>query len=116
MRAALARLVQGGWLRQVDGLYERTELGRLEAAGPLDITLLSRPGCHSCHEAQEQIEPLVRKYAARLRVVDVDTDHTLRERYGREIPVVFVGGRELARVIVDPRRVGLELSRASQPG
>lgn len=113
--AALAALLSSGCLREIAGQYERTEWGRLEVAGPLEMTLLTRPGCHLCEDALRQIEPLVTEFGARLRLVDIDTDRILRERYRNEIPVVFLGSRELARHAVDLGRIRAELSRASRP-
>ncbi len=111
-QALLAELLTSGHLRQVQGFYERTEIGRLEVAAPLEMTLLTRPGCHLCQEALRQIEPLVTRFGALLRVINVDSDHTLRDRYGDDVPVVFLGNREVARHRIDPGRVRLELSRA----
>lgn len=60
-----------------------------------ELTLLSRPGCHLCEEALELLEPRCRAYGVRLRVVDVDGDQALRDRYGLRIPVVMAGDSEL---------------------
>jgi hypothetical protein len=113
-QAALAALVESGCLREVAGQFERTEWGRLEIAGPLEVTFLSRSGCHLCDEALRQIEPLVSGFGTDLRVVNVDTDRTLRQRYGNEVPVVFLGNRELERNRIDPGHLRAELIRVSR--
>lgn len=95
--AALADLVDSGQLREINGEYERTEFGRLEIAGPLELTLLTRIGCHLCDLALRQVEPLAARLHMPLRLVDVDTDHVLRQDYGNEVPVLFLGSREIAR-------------------
>lgn len=110
---ALAGLVEAGYLRENLGQYERSEAGRLEVAGPLDLTVLSRSRCHLCEEALRQVEPLVPRFGARLRVVDIDSDAVLRERYNTEVPVIFLGRRELAHHSADARQIQEELSRAS---
>lgn len=110
-KAALDRLVESGCLREVAGRYERTEWGRLEIARPLDVTLLGRVGCHLCEGILRQIEPEVGKFGAQLRIVDVDTDRVLREQYGNEVPVVFLGNREWARHRVDTGEFRAELKR-----
>ncbi len=112
--AGLSALVKSGCLREIAGQYERTEWGRLEIAGPDVITFLHRPGCHLCEEAFRRIEPHISGLRVKLRVVNVDTDQVLRERYGNEIPVVFLGNRELDRNRIDPSRVQTELSRLSR--
>jgi glutaredoxin len=109
--AVLASLAEQKYLRESFGQYERTEAGRLEAAEDSDLTLLSRSGCHLCEEALRELEPITARFGIRLRVVDIDTDSVLRERYHTEIPVIFLGKRELARHRVDRRQIQNELSR-----
>jgi glutaredoxin len=73
------------------------EDARLAAAGPRDVTLYARPGCHLCEEAKAAIAPLVGEFGAALREVNIDDDAVLRERYGWEVPVIFLGGRKVAK-------------------
>lgn len=70
-------------------------------AGPRDVTLYTRPGCHLCDEAKAAIAPLLREFGARLREVNIDEDAGLRERYGWDIPVIFIGQRKAAKHRVD---------------
>lgn len=100
-QAALAALVAGGCLREAGDGYERTALGRLQVAGRRELTLLSRDGCKLCLEALHRIEPLVTSFGATLRVVDVDSDQALRSLYGLDVPVLFLGAREVARHSID---------------
>ncbi len=60
------------------------------------LTLFSRPGCHLCELAIEQLEPLCRSAGVAMRVVDIDADDALRERYGLRIPVICGSGQELS--------------------
>ena len=113
--ASLAGLLRDRLLRESFGQYERTEAGRLEVAGPLDLTLLGRSGCHLCEVALREIEPLALEMGVDLRKVDIDTDGVLRERYNTEIPVLFLGRRELARHRIDARRLRDELLRVRTP-
>jgi glutaredoxin len=110
-QAPLAHLVQAGYLRENLGAYERTEAGRLEIAGPANLTLLSRSGCHLCHQALPQLETLAARYHLHLRVVDIDADAVLRARYSTHVPVVFLGSRELARHTIDALHIRAQLSR-----
>jgi len=82
------------------------EDARLAAAGPLDITLYTRPGCHLCEDAKTAIEPLVEEFGARLREVNIDEDRNLIDRYAWDIPVLFVGTRKVAK-----HRINLEQLR-----
>jgi glutaredoxin len=80
---------------------ESPEDARLAAAGPRDLTLYSRPGCHLCDEMKKQIAPLIAKFQANLREVNIDADPILRQRYNEEVPVLFLGSRKVAKYSVD---------------
>jgi glutaredoxin len=73
----------------------------LAACGPRDVTLYSRPGCHLCDEAKAALAPLLREFGAALREVNIDADPVLKERYGWDVPVIFIGQRKAAKHRVD---------------
>ncbi len=115
LRAALPQLVEQGLLRSADGdAFARTEDGRLAVAGPLDVTLYSRLGCHLCDEAKEQMAPLLRQFGARLRVVNIDEDPVLRARHTNDVPVIFLGARKVAKHRLDPAQFRRQLEAASK--
>ena len=91
---------------------ESPEDARLAAAGPRDLTLYSRPGCHLCDEMKKQIAPLVAKFHAHLREVNIDDDPILRTRYNEEVPVLFLGSRKVAKYSVDVDQLRAQLARA----
>ncbi len=70
---------------------------RLADRGPRDVTLYTRPGCHLCEEAKAAIAPLLREFGAVLHEVNVDEDAALKELYGWDVPVIFVGQRKAAK-------------------
>ena len=100
---AVSRLLERGWLRaaEVPNSYVRTEDGRLQLAGPRDVTMYSRPGCHLCEEAKAQIAPLLNEFSARLTEINIDEDPERRSRYDYDVPVVFIGARKAAKHRVD---------------
>jgi len=91
---------------------ESPEDARIAAAGPRDLTLYSRPGCHLCDEMKNQIAPLVSKFHANLREVNIDDDPILRERYNEEVPVLFLGSRKVAKYSVDFEQLCAQLEPA----
>ena len=93
------------------------ENGRLAAAGALEVTLYTRPGCHLCEDAKTAIEPLLQEFGARLREVNIAGDRDLTERYGWDIPVLFVGTRKVAkhRVNLEQLRNSLREAREKSP-
>ena len=93
------------------------ENGRLAAAGALEVTLYTRPGCHLCEDLKTAIEPLLQEFGARLREVNIAGDRDLTERYGWDIPVLFVGTRKVAkhRVNLEQLRNNLREAREKSP-
>ena len=90
------------------------EDARLGAAGPREVTLYTRPGCHLCEEAKTAVAPLLREFGAVLREVNIEDDAVLEGRYGRDIPVIFIGARKAAkhRVDVEQFRRQLQVSKS----
>lgn len=112
---AVPQLVQEGKLRSAGGdFYARTEDGRIALAGPRDVTLYTRPGCHLCEEAKVEMAPILREFGAVLREVNVDADAVLQQRFGNDVPVVFIGPREAARHRVNATEFRKLLARAEQ--
>ena len=95
-------------------MKEHPEDARLAAAGPREVTLYTRPGCHLCEEAKAQIAPLLKRAGARLREVNIDEDAELRERYNVDIPVIFLGTRKVAKHRVDLQKFRRQLEEARQ--
>ena len=66
-----------------------------------EVTLYTRTGCHLCEEAKAAIAPLLREVGATLREIDIDEAAELKERYGCDVPVIFIGERKVAKHRVD---------------
>jgi glutaredoxin len=88
------------------------EDARLAAAGPREVTLYTRPGCHLCEEAKAAIAPLLREFAAVLHEVNIEKDAVLDERYGLDIPVIFIGARKAAKHRVDVKQFRRQLEES----
>jgi len=89
------------------------EDARLAASGSRDVTLYTRPGCHLCDEAKFAIAPLLLEFGAVLREVNIDADPVLKERYGWDIPVIFIGQRKAAKHRVDLNQFRRQLRDAA---
>jgi len=115
MSRTVAHLIERGWLRAAGkpGTYARTEDGRLALAGPRDVTIYSRPGCHLCEEAKKQIAPLLAEFGARLTEINIDEDAELRARYDHDVPVIFLGARKAAKHRVDVAQFRRQLRDAA---
>jgi glutaredoxin len=56
-------------------------------------TLYTRHGCHLCDEALAVLQ----RHGLSPRLVDIDADAALRERYNACVPVVEIDGKERFR-------------------
>ena len=90
------------------------EDANLAACGPRDVTLYSRPGCHLCEEAKAAIASLLREFGAVLREVNIDEDAVLKDRYGWDIPVIFIGTHKAAKHRVDLAQFRRQLGEATR--
>lgn len=93
-------------------IFRRTEAGRLAMAGPLELTLYTRAGCHLCEEMKAALRPLVREFGARLAEVDVDQSEELQSLYGNDVPVLFLGARKAAKHRLDAGQMRRQMERA----
>jgi glutaredoxin len=70
------------------------------------ITIMSKPGCHLCHEAVRVVQNVVgSRIAALIEEVDITSDQDLLEKYRDDIPVILVDGVEKFRHTVDPDKL-----------
>ncbi len=56
---------------------------------PPEVILYTRVGCHLCDDAYE----LLRRHGVTPKVVDIDSDSQLVERYDCCVPVILIDGK-----------------------
>jgi glutaredoxin len=76
------------------------------------ITIYTKPGCHLCDRAKELLLRCQSKANFGLEEADISQNPELAARYGNDIPVVLLDGREIARHVVRERKL-LELLKQS---
>ncbi len=76
------------------------------------VRLYGRPGCHLCDVAREVVAAVCAELGEEFDEVSVDDDPALRERFGEEVPVTFVDGRQHDFWRVDPQRLRAALTRS----
>jgi glutaredoxin len=69
------------------------------------VTLYGRAACHLCDDARAVIEAVCAELGESFTEVDIDTDAALQQRFGDEVPVTFVDGRQHDFWRVDPQRL-----------
>ena len=75
------------------------------------LTLLGKPGCHLCEEMRAVAEPVARALGLPFDERDVRSDPELDALYGLDIPVLLLGGREVARHRVDAAALRIRLGQ-----
>ncbi len=75
------------------------------------VTLYGRAGCHLCDDARAVIDRVCRDLGEEYVEIDIDGDQDLRERYGEEIPVTLVDGKQHDFWRVDEQRLRAALAR-----
>jgi glutaredoxin len=74
------------------------------------VTLYTRPGCHLCDDARALIEQVCAELDESYAEVSIAADPDLERRFGHEVPVTFVDGRQHDFWRVDPVRLRAALS------
>ena len=78
------------------------------------VTIYTRPGCHLCDEAKAAIDASGCAGEFSLEEVNIDEDPALGERYGDDIPVIFINGVKAFKHRVDPREFKRKLRRLAR--
>ncbi|MEU4797979.1 glutaredoxin family protein [Streptomyces sp. NPDC023327] len=74
------------------------------------VTLIGKPGCHLCDDAQLVIEKVCRELGASWEKKDITRDEELHRAYWEQIPVVLVDGEQHTFWRVDEARLRRELA------
>ena len=74
------------------------------------ITIYTRTGCHLCEDARLVIEQVCAELGEEYAEIDIDTDPSLVTRFGEEVPVTFVDGRQHDFWRVDAARLRAALT------
>jgi glutaredoxin len=67
-----------------------------------EVVVYSRPGCHLCEQALEEIVALRGEgHRFELREVDIESDESLLRRMLERIPVVELDGEVVSELVLD---------------
>ena len=77
------------------------------------LTLYSRQGCGLCDEMKEVIRTVALKVPIEMEEIDVDRSNELREKFGNEVPVLFIDGRIAFKYRVTIKELEKRLMRRS---
>ena len=80
------------------------------------VTLYTKPGCHLCDAAAQVIERVGRRVELRLEKRSILDDAEAFDRYQFEIPVIYLGGREIARHRITAAELEAAIASAGAAG
>ncbi len=72
-----------------------------------ELTLVGKPGCHLCDDAEAVIESVLVDFAGKvsLKKLNILEDEELFARYSEEIPVLLINGKVHNYWRIDPQRL-----------
>jgi glutaredoxin len=68
------------------------------------VTIYSRATCHLCDVALETLTSLQSQYEFSIEKIYIDGDADLTARYGEQVPVILINGKNHDFFRVDPER------------
>ncbi|MEC4020282.1 glutaredoxin family protein [Streptomyces sp. H27-D2] len=69
------------------------------------VTLIGKPGCHLCDDAERIIERICGELGAAWEKRDITQDEELHRKYWEQIPVILIDGAQHDFWRVDPKRL-----------
>jgi glutaredoxin len=77
----------------------------------MKVVLYGKADCCLCDEAKDVLDRVGQRVPFELEVIDIAGDRELVERFGQEIPVVFVNGRKAFKFRIDEAELVKKLER-----
>jgi glutaredoxin len=75
------------------------------------VTIYSKPGCHLCEEAKDNILAAGCNDEFTIEEINIEEDSALKERYQYDIPVILINGIKVFKHRVEPRKFKEKLHR-----
>lgn len=75
-------------------MADMSSLFRRRPSGDRLVTLIRKPGCHLCDDAQVVVEKVCGDLGVPWEQKDITEDRELHDQYWEQIPVVLVDGRQ----------------------
>ena len=73
------------------------------------LVLYSRVDCCLCDEMKTVIRQVAERSPLEIEEIDIDSSADLKQKYGEEIPVLFINGRKAFKYQVTARQLAARL-------
>ena len=70
----------------------------------IEVSIYSRANCHLCDQALEVLEQIAVEIPFAITKILIDGDNELEDKYGEQVPVIFINGKPHDVFRVDPKR------------
>jgi glutaredoxin len=77
----------------------------------IELILYTRRDCELCREMETVIEEVLPRFQAQMKRIEIDGDSGLEQRFGIEVPVLFVNGRKAFKYRCTSRELRSRLAR-----
>jgi glutaredoxin len=77
----------------------------------ISIEVMTKSDCCLCDDAKRVIEQVIAEFPAELKMIDIESDPELLERYQEKIPVVLINGEESFVYKVHPTTLRKKLDK-----
>lgn len=81
----------------------------------IEFFLYSRESCHLCDVFKEKLDSLLQGQGHRCRVVKIDGDPELLQRYGARLPVLVARGKEICESGYDETAIRAFIEEQDDP-
>jgi hypothetical protein len=78
-----------------------------------ELILYTRKDCCLCEEMKIIIRQVAERFPLAIQEFDVDISQELQERYGNEVPVLFVNGRKAFKYRITVEALENRLNKAA---
>ena len=68
----------------------------------ITLTVYGRAHCHLCQDMIIALQELQSHVPFQIDMIDVDSDRSLKSRYGERVPVLMAEGEEICHYHLDP--------------
>jgi glutaredoxin len=73
------------------------------------LVLYSRVDCCLCDEMKNLIQQVAERTPLHLEEIDIDSSADLKQKYGEEVPVLFINGRKAFKYRLTARQLTVRL-------
>ena len=80
------------------------------------LLLYMRKDCCLCEEMKATLSRVADRVPFALEEIDIDTSPVLQEKYGNDVPVLFINGRKAFKYRLTAKELEQRLKREAVPG